>query len=918
MSKEIIINVSGDQSRIAIVEDGSLVELYVENPDNVRTLGDIYLAQVRRILPGIKAAFVDIGQKQDAFLHFSDLSDNVPELLELAEGRIKERSARDLPTIPPSEGVEPETAEEQLATRRRRDVKRSRSGRKQDAETAAETPAAEAASPQEAFPQEAFPQEAAAEAPASRRGSRRRGPAAPAPAILPPDADGALQEPSEDDAADAPEARADETAEAGEEQRSSRRRRRGRRPKGGAQTEESAPEAPADAAGDEAPPAEPAQDEEAQKPSRRRGSRRRGQEGAEASPDETSQAQAAEAPAQEDEPAEAPKPRSRRRGKAEPAPEVEPTPEVKPTSEEAAGEAKEPSSRGRGRGRRRDAEAAPAEEPTHLESPRIDVPRPEARKAEVPKPAEAPKAEEAPKPEPAASGPARLVPSSRFVIDLTAKGGRSGPPRREEEEEEEERTSARRSRRASRDDDGDDDGYEREPVRNGSSNGSARRGKPPEAYLRQDQRIIVKIIKEPISAKGSRVSTDISLAGRFLVLVPAADYVAVSKKIESSKERRRLRALARSLLPEGFGLIVRTVADGRDAKALDTDLKLLLKKWYKAEEVLKGRPKPPVQLYEDVNMVSSIVRDLFSEDYDRITVDDPKVYRTIKTYVQAVAPHMAELVHLHKGAEPVFRKHKVEKDVRAAFESRVSLPGGGYLFIETTEAMHVVDVNSGRAGRGKSQEENALTVNLEAAREIAKQLRLRDLGGIICVDFIDMRSDSYRKKVYDELKREFRRDRAVTKLLPMSDFGVVEITRQRLRPSITTTLDVDDIGPAPPEEEETTPEAASASEAAPAMRQEEASAPGRSASEVVAHLERWLGTYRKEVSDEHRKRPILVRVHPFLAAYLQRGIPNQLTRWKFKTWLNFHLDVDDAADPLAFSVRDEKSGKNLTKKYDKV
>src|SRR5690554_2671129 len=306
-------------------------------------------------------------------------------------------------------------------------------------------------------------------------------------------------------------------------------------------------------------------------------------------------------------------------------------------------------------------------------------------------------------------------------------------------------------------------------------------------------------------------------------------------------------------------------------------------------------------------MVSSIIRDLFSEDYDRIVVDDPKVHRNVKSYVQAVAPQMAPNVTLHKSKEHVFRTYKIERDVRAAFETRVPLPGGGYLFIEHTEAMHVVDVNSGRAGRGLSQEENALRVNLESAREIAKQLRLRDLGGIICVDFIDMRSESARRKVYDELKKQFRKDRAVTKLLPMSDFGVVEITRQRLRPSITTTTSVDDLPPL-----EDLPEPAPAAPAAP-----EPSEPAPTATEVVEALERWLATYRAEVRDEHRKRPILIRVHPFLAAYLNRGIPSTLTRWRLRTRLKFRLDVDEAAAPLSFSVLDEKSGKNLTKKYDR-
>src|SRR5690606_17967105 len=244
----------------------------------------------------------------------------------------------------------------------------------------------------------------------------------------------------------------------------------------------------------------------------------------------------------------------------------------------------------------------------------------------------------------------------------------------------------------------------------------------PEELLRRDGRILVKISKEPISAKGSRVSTDISLAGRFLVLVPAADYVAVSKKIESARERRRLKTLATSLKPDGFGVIVRTVAEDRDAKTLDTDLSLLLSKWRKIEKQLASGVEPPVLLYEDVNMVSSIIRDLFTEDYDRILVDDPRLHKNIKAYVQAVAPHMAERVQLHRSNTPIFRAAGLEKAVEQVFSTRVPLPSGGYLFIEHTEAMHVVDVNSGRAGRGKTQAENLLAVNLEAAREVAKQL----------------------------------------------------------------------------------------------------------------------------------------------------------------------------------------------------
>ena len=445
--------------------------------------------------------------------------------------------------------------------------------------------------------------------------------------------------------------------------------------------------------------------------------------------------------------------------------------------------------------------------------------------------------------------------------------------------------------------------------------------------------MIVKITKEAISTKGPRVSTDLSLAGRFLVLVPAADYVAVSKKIESAKERRRLRTLATSLKPEGFGVIVRTVADGRDAKSLDTDLRLLIDKWRKIQQKLDETPEPPVLLYQDVNMVSSVIRDLFSEDYDRILVDDPKVFKNVQAYVKAVAPAMADKVELHNGRSPVFRSLGIEKQVEEAFSKRVNMKGGGYLYIETTEAMHVVDVNSGRAGRGKSQKQNLIDVNVEAAREVAKQLRLRDLGGIIVVDFIDLRYDRDRKKVTDALKEAFKRDRAVTKLLPMSDFGLVQITRQRLRPSITTKATDDNGEPLDPAEavaaagageirrqgqtapvaEAEPPQAA----APPAAPERPAVAPEDATPRALSgRLRGWLDHYRQTVDERYKRRPIVVRVHPLFGAYLRRGFPSPLTRWRLALrGITFVLEEDATVDPLLFDVRDQKSGRSLLKKY---
>ncbi len=424
----------------------------------------------------------------------------------------------------------------------------------------------------------------------------------------------------------------------------------------------------------------------------------------------------------------------------------------------------------------------------------------------------------------------------------------------------------------------------------------------PESLLKRDQPILVKIVKEPISAKGSRISTDISLAGRFVVLVPMADYVAVSKKIQSYKERRRLRALAKSLLPPGFGIIVRTVAEGKNAQSLDTDLSLLVDKWRKIEKKLAEQPKPPALLHQDVNMVSSVIRDLFSDNYDRILIGDQKMFRNIKGYIQAVAPDMVPAVQMYNGDKTVFEAANIAKDAAQAFEKRVDLPSGGYLIIEHTEAMHVIDVNSGRAGKGLSQEENSLRVNLESAKVVAQQLRLRDLGGIIVIDFIDLRDDKNRKKVHDELRKQFRKDRAVTKILPMSDFGLMQITRQRMRPSITTQVSTangkaDDVSLEKSHLAET--------ESKPQARRRREIDP----EQMVSKIESWLKRYRENGS----KDPLLLKVHPFTAAYLTKPTPSIPTKWFFKYRTRVKLSSESSLDPGQYRFFDAKTGKNLSR-----
>lgn len=442
---------------------------------------------------------------------------------------------------------------------------------------------------------------------------------------------------------------------------------------------------------------------------------------------------------------------------------------------------------------------------------------------------------------------------------------------------------------------------------NDRSSQSSGNGAPvdPIKFIKRDQQILVRISKEPIQSKGSRITTDISLAGRFLVLVPMANYVAVSKKIMSFKERRRLRVLAKSLLPEGFGVIVRTVAEGRNAKALDTDLRLLIDKWRKVEQKLSGDVEAPTVIHEDVNMASSIIRDLFSEDYDRILIDSQRLYRNIRGYIQAVAPQMAPGVQLHRGNQPVFKAAKIDRAVEQAFQSRVDLPSGGYLFIEPTEAMHVVDVNSGRAGRGLTQEENSIKVNLEAVKVIAQQVRLRDLGGILVIDFIDMREERNRRKVHDQMRREFRKDRAVTKVLPMSDFGLIQITRQRLRPSINARFSMSDDKTESIKPPETKYDQRKGGWQKPSPRLQP--------EDLVGKIGDWIKAYK----ETGRGGPVKLVVHPFTAAFLNRKTPNQSTRWFLKHFIRIRIEPDAQIDPMVFRFYDGKTGKQISSRPDK-
>jgi ribonuclease G len=305
-----------------------------------------------------------------------------------------------------------------------------------------------------------------------------------------------------------------------------------------------------------------------------------------------------------------------------------------------------------------------------------------------------------------------------------------------------------------------------------------------EEVLKPNQEILVQVVKEPISTKGPRLSSEISLPGQYVVLVPFGKVVSVSKKIRSSEERRRLKAVAEGLCPPNFGMIVRTAATGKDLEGLRKDIEDIQDRWKRMTLALPGA-RPPAKVLSEHARATSILRDMLSHGFDAIHTDDPRSHQEIEEYLREHQPEMLRGLKLYKGKVPLFHFMGIEKQIKASFGKVASMSNGAYLVIEHTEAMHVIDVNSGSKNlSNQTLEETALKVNMEAATEIARQLRLRDMGGIIVIDFIDMKKPENRKVLFEHLRKVMKSDRAKHSILPMSKFGLVQITRQRVRPQI--------------------------------------------------------------------------------------------------------------------------------------
>lgn len=423
---------------------------------------------------------------------------------------------------------------------------------------------------------------------------------------------------------------------------------------------------------------------------------------------------------------------------------------------------------------------------------------------------------------------------------------------------------------------------------NGSHPQVAQRAPRPtqkEIRLERGRSIIVQVTKEPVGKKGVRVTSKVSLPGRYLVLLPFDGRIGVSKKLYNFREKKRLRRIIRSMLPEGFGVIIRTVAEGKDEELLKNDLEQLIKTWREIEKSVKT-DQPPVLLYKDLSTVSSVIRDLFNNDVQRVVVDSRRLYKEIATYVKWFAPTLVDKIEYYRGKQPIFDVFGVAKDMQESLGRRVPLKTGGYIVIDVTEAMTVIDVNSGRYAASKEQEQNSLRTNLEASREVIRQLRLRDIGGIIVIDFIDLEDERNKRKVYEELRKEFRRDRAKATVLPMTEFGLVQITRQRIRQSIMQSFS------------ETCPVCAGTGIV-------------HSRATVLTDITGWLGRFKSE----GRGRRLKLIVHPYIASYLKEGRPSHLFDLMWKNKLLIKLAPDSAVPVNSFKAYSQSEKRDVTEEF---
>ncbi len=395
-------------------------------------------------------------------------------------------------------------------------------------------------------------------------------------------------------------------------------------------------------------------------------------------------------------------------------------------------------------------------------------------------------------------------------------------------------------------------------------NNKKRKDFPPiENLLRKGQEIVVQVRKEAIGTKGPRVSSQISLPGRYAVLMPDLDHIGVSKKIDSRKERNRLRSIVRKYRPKGAAIIVRTAGNGVQADQMRDDIKYLDDRWKEVRKKLE-RATPPTLIHEDVDITVFALRDIFTEDVDQIIIDNREEHERLRSYLKSFAPHLSSRVRLYREKSPIFDHYEIESEIEKTLERKIWLRKGGYIIIEHAEALVSIDVNTGRFTGKRDQEETILETNLIAAREISRQLRLRDIGGIIVVDFIDMEREENRRKVYNEFRNALRKDRSRARVSPISELGIIEVSRKRVRPSLLHYY----------------------SEECPYC-----SGGGRvlSLESMAMKVEQWI----RRVGVRRNEKGIEFRVNPLLGIFLREERGDNIEELE----RTYHLNVDIVDDP---------------------
>lgn len=403
--------------------------------------------------------------------------------------------------------------------------------------------------------------------------------------------------------------------------------------------------------------------------------------------------------------------------------------------------------------------------------------------------------------------------------------------------------------------------------------------------LHKGQELLIQILKEPVKDKGVRVTSSVSIPGRFCVLLPMDNKIGVSKKIVDFRERKRLRRIARGIIPSDCGLIIRTAAKDQDEESLSADLKYLVKIWADLQEDAK-KLDPPSLLYKDLSTTISVIRDLFTPDVSKVFVDSKKLYKEIRNYVQFIQPALVDRIEIYKEDRPIYEAFKIDEQIKNLMRRNVALPSGGHIVIDHTEAMTVIDVNSGRYAAKKEQELNSLKTDLEASREIVRQLRLRDIGGLIVIDFIDLEDDKNRKKIYDELKKEFKKDRAKTAMLPMTEFGIMQITRERVRENIVQSM----------------------TEVCPYCQ---GTGLLTKKSNLMHEIEAWLKRYKME----GKYNSLILRVHPSLGEKLKQGFISTLKKIQIKYFIKLTLEQSEKINPQTFRFIAKKTNEDLTDEF---